>query len=308
MSVSPRSIVQKADLAVSDLTSDGGYLNPEQANTFIRTLIEQPTIINQLRVVRMSAPKRKVEKIGFGSRILKPAPSSGTALDDADRSKPTTATVELETKEVIAEVWLPYDVLEDNIERGNLQQTILTLIAQRAALDLEELIIKGDTSQSADSYLELTDGIIQLAGNEVDAAAVTDINKALFKMALNNMPDKYLRNKSMMRNYVSHSVELEYRDSLADRGTDLGDRTLTGNGPVSAYGVPVEGCALMPDDKLVLTYPQNILFGIQRDIQIELDRDIRRRVMVIVLTMRCDVQLEEADAAVVCTGFSDSAI
>lgn len=302
-----RDIVAKADLAVSNLISDGGYLNSEQADRFIDLVIDRPTVINEARVVRMNSPKRKIEKLGFGSRILKAAPASGTALSAGDRSKPDLGLVELETKEVIAEVWIPYDVLEDNIERENLEDTIMAKIAERASLDLEELIILGDTS-SADSYLALTDGVIQLTptNNTVDASAVTDVTKTIFKMGIQYMPTKYLRNVSLMRFYTSHHVETEYRDHLADRSTQLGDEKVTGRTSCYAYGVPLAPCALMPNSKVILTYPDNIIWGVQRDIMIETDRDIRRRVLIIVLTLRVDVKLEQADACVVVTGFSDT--
>lgn len=299
-----RDIIEKADLAVSHLQTEGGYLEAEQADKFIDIVIDQPTIINECRSVKMTTPKRKIEKIGFGSRILQAAPASGTAL--STRSRPDLGLVELETKEVIAEVWLPYDVLEDNIERENLEDTIMQKIGERAALDLEELIILGDTS-SADTFLALTEGVIELTptSNTVDGSGFTDIDKTLFKTAIHCMPTKYLRNVSLMRFYTSHHVETEYRDYLASRVTQLGDEKIAGRTPCYSFGVPLAPCALMPNNKLVLTYPENIIWGIQRDIMIETDRDIRRRVLVIVLTMRIDVKLEQSDACVVVEGFTD---
>lgn len=128
MPLSNRSVLEKADLAVSDLISDGGYLNPMQADRFIRKLIDQPTLVNQCRVVPMNAPTMEINKIGFAQRIMKVAPQSGQALAAADRSKPTTEKISLTTNEFIAEVHLPYDVLEDNIERGQLESTVMDLI------------------------------------------------------------------------------------------------------------------------------------------------------------------------------------
>lgn len=304
-----RSIIEKADIAVSNLVSSGGYLNSEQANAFIRMIIDQPTIINECRVVRMSAPKRKIEKIGFGSRILRAAPASGTALDSTKRAAPDLGLIELETEEIIAEVWLPYDVLEDNIERGGLEQTIMAMIAERAALDLEELIVLGDTG-SADAYLALVDGILALtpSGHTIDGSGITDIDKALFKEAIQRMPTRYLRNRAMMKHYVSHHVEMEYRDSIADRATSLGDEKISKFTPMFAYGTPVQPTAMMPDNKLFLSYPKNIVWGIQRDIMIETDKDIRRRVLIIVLTMRCDVKVEEPQACVVVENFTDAGL
>jgi HK97 family phage major capsid protein len=306
---SSRDIIAKADLAVANLIADGGYLNAEQADKFIDIVIDQPTLIQTVRTVKMNSPKRKIEKIGFGNRILRAAPASGTALSDNQRARPDLGMIELETKEIIAEVWIPYDVLEDNIERGGLEDTIMTKIAQRTSLDLEELIILGDEA-STDSYLALTDGVIELTptANVVDASSITSVSKTLFKAGIQYMPTKYLRNVSMMKFYTSHHVETEYRDSLADRETILGDSKITGRNPCFAYGVPLAPCALMPNNKVVFTYPDNIIWGIQRNIMIETDKDIRRRVLIIVLTIRCDVKLEQPDACVVVESFSDAGL
>ncbi len=126
------SLLRKADLAIADLSTNGGVLNPEQGAAFIRVLIKQPTLIRVCRVVEMTAPIRKINKIGFGSRILRAATSAtaltqngsnGTALDG--RAKPTTSQIQLQTKEQIAEVRIPYDVMEDNIERATTAQNEL---------------------------------------------------------------------------------------------------------------------------------------------------------------------------------------
>jgi HK97 family phage major capsid protein len=302
---SAREVLEKADLAVQDLIDNGGYLNPMQANTFIRMLIDQPTLVNAVRVVPMNAPSMEINKIGFATRILKKAPTTGTALSASDRSKPVTDKVELLTKEVIAEVHIPYDVLEDNIERGRLEDTIMTLIAERASLDIEELIIDGDTG-SADEYLALMNGVLkQSVSHVVDySASPADVTKAVFKAGIKTMPNKYMRNRAAMRFYVSPNSEVEYADSLANRETPLGDRKVTGWMPNYAYGIPVEPVALMPDDKYLFTYPKNVILGVQRQIMIETDRDIRARVLIVVLTMRLDLKYEEEDAVVKCLGLN----
>lgn len=300
---SQQSIVDKADIAVSNLVSDGGYLNVEQANRFILKIQKQPTMLNQVRRVTMSAPKRDVDKIGFASRILQPAPTSGQALLASQRSAPTTSKITLETKEMIAEVNIPYDVLEDNIERGGLEGTIMGMIAERVALDLEELLITGDTT-SSDAFLAQLNGVVkQCSSHLVDASTLTssDMSKLLLKEAIKAMPVQYLRNRAAMRYFVSHANETDYRDTLADRETGLGDTLIEGIRPVSAYGVPVVPAALMPETYILLTHPLNLIWGIQRDIMMETDKDIRKRVVIIVVTLRCDFKFEEEDACVLVT-------
>ena len=293
-----RTVVEKADIAVSNLTSDGGYLNSEQSNRFIDIVINEPTLLNRVRTVRMNAPKRKIEKIGFGNRILKVAADSGSVLDSSDRSKPDLDQIELNTKEIMAEVWIPYDVLEDNIERENMEDTIMKHIARRVSLDLEELLLQGDTTAS-DPYLALIDGVLQMSSNSTVDGTDEGYGADLWKKLIKQMPTKYLRNIGLMNFFSSYEVEHEYRDVLADRGTNLGDSNITGRAPVYGFGVELAPCALMPTTNVAFTYPSNIIWGIQRDIMIERAKDIRRRVIQIVLTMRIDFKCETSDALVV---------
>ena len=306
-----RELMRKADWSVADLEADGGKLNPEQANTFIRKLLVQPTILQQTRVVQMTSPQRNINKIQFASRILRPGVSN-TALSVGDRSKPTTEQITLTTKEQIAEIRLPYDVIEDNIERGNIgthhesgqpetsggiKDTIMDLIAERAALDLEELSLLGDTG-SGDAYLAQLDGwLVQSTSNVVNFAG-NPISKDLFKQGLQTMPDQYLRNMSSMRHWLATDQEIAYRDSLANRETSLGDAQIQGISPVFGFGVEVQRVSLMPGDQGILTFPLNMIWGIQRDIHIETDKDITARVYIIVLTLRTDFLFEEEEAVV----------
>jgi HK97 family phage major capsid protein len=302
MSTNSRSIIEKADLAVSDLVSDGGYLSPERSDEFYRKVMDQPTLLPRVRSVPMRGPRMWIDKIGLGSRILKPAPA-GAPQKSEDRFRPTFGQVKLETEEVQATCRIPYDVLEDNIERQSLQSTILDMMAQRVSLDLEELLINGDTS-SNDPYLALFDGALQLADHTYDGSALSDVDKTVFKNALDTMPTKYMRNLAAMEFFMSYHNVLEYRDKLADRSTGKGDDYYLNRPTVFAFGVPISSAALMPNTDVLFTYPQNILFGIQREYQLETDKDIESREIIMVLTMRIAIGAEESDAMVRVTGLN----
>jgi hypothetical protein len=306
-------LIKKADMALSDLAT-AGRLNPQQTNRFVRVLIDQPTLLNQVRTVAMGTPQMKINKIGFGSRILRPAVSS-VALLDSQRVKPDLGMVPLSTQEVIAEVHLPYDVIEDNIEGGNvnvplqtgaggLHQTIVDLIAERAALDLEELALGGDTD-STDPYLALTNGFMKLAtANVVNVGGPFD--KAAAKQALKTMPVRYLRNRASLQHFVSTDNETEIRDQYGSRQTALGDQQVQGVLPVYVYGSRVTPVALMNGQQGLFTDPMNMIFGIQRNIMIEYDKDIRARNFIIVLTTRVGFAVEEPNAVTKYTGITGS--
>lgn len=314
-----KQIIEKADMTLADLSS-GGLLNAEQAAKFIRIVQVQPTILKQVRMVTMGSPQKNIDKIGFGARILMPATSGVALAADASptnrRSKPTTSQIQLNTKEVIAEVRLPYDVIEDNIEQarmglgvdngvtnsgkpvqGSFKDTIVQMIGERVALDLEELALLGDTA-SGDAYLALTDGFLKLTTSNVVDQASGVISKTMFKNGLKALPKQYHRNLAALRHMVSVNQEIEYRDSLANRDTGLGDSIVEGFRGVFGYGVPVEKTPMMPEDSGLLINPKNMIWGIQRKISMEVDKDISSRVFIIVVTARVDFQIEDELGAV----------
>lgn len=296
-------LIQKADMVIADITgANGGLLNPKQSDRFIRTLQDQPTILNEVRVVPMNSPSQEVNKIAFGEHILRPAVEN-TALAEADRAKVGTSKVTLNTKEVIAEVRLPYGVLEDNIERGNLRNTILDLIAERAALDMEDIIIRSDTANGTYTgslaVLAQFDGVLkQISSHVVDAGTPASITPSIFNDAIKAMPGKYRRNRSQLRFYTSYDLEQDYRLNLSGRATGLGDTILTGNQGINIFAVPMRGIALMPNASSVLLDPRNIMLGIQRAVTIEAEKLISERQWKFVLTARIDVKLQEEDATV----------
>ena len=300
---SNRQIIEKASMTLADLSS-GGLMNPTQSNEFIRMLQNSPTILNACRTIPMDHDTMKIEKIGFGQRILRPGVEV-TPLAEDQKSKPTTSKIDLNAKEVIAEINLSYDTLENNIEGDNLKNTIMQLIADRAALDLEELIINGDKA-SVDTYLKLIDGIRKQATTHVVDAASGLITKDIFKNAKKALPAKYLRNPADFRFYTSQNTSTEWMDVVATRATALGDTALQG-GKASAYGIPVEGIAMLQAydngagvqvSDSILTHPKNIVTGISRRMTIEVDKDIRARMFIIVLTTKIDAVFEEEDAVV----------
>ncbi len=303
-----RELSHKADMALADLTSNGGILSPEQNDTFIRDLLDAPTMLRSVRQFPMDTPEARINKIGFGSRILFAAPQ-GTppyAADDgsndrwlaaADRSAVTTAQVVLTTKEVMAEIRIPYEVLEDNIERGGLEGTILSMIAERAALDLEEWVILADDS-SGDPYLALENGVLKRTTSHVVDALSATVSAEIFNNMKKALPTKYRRNLNTMRFMVSMDRESDYRLKVSGRETGLGDSILTGNQVLPVLGIGMTPVALLPDVNALLLNPQNVIFGIQRNLRIEQDREIRSREIIIVLTARVGIAIEEEDAMV----------
>lgn len=297
-----RTILEKADLALADLTTGGGLLAPAQAQKFMRLLIKQSTLMGMTTVVPMSSPKQEVSKIQFGSRILRPG-QEGIALAAADRTKPDLTSVELDAKLYKGEVRLSDEVLEDSIERGELRQTIMEMLSEAISRDMEELAINGDTA-SADPFLATMDGLLKQATSNVVDAAGSGISKEILTDLLKSLPSQYLRDKRAMKFLTAVDADLNYRSSLAERATAVGDKFLEGDTPVLYSGVPVQPIPLWPEDlgvttdqtNIVLCNPKNVHIGIWRKIRLETDRDVSEGVLKIVATLRFDVRIAEEPA------------
>lgn len=306
-------LLSKADTTLSTLSTGGIQVN-EQDGAFVRKLIKSPTILREARVIEMRSPTKEINKIQFGARILRPA-AEATALSSSDRSAPTTEQVLLSAFAMKAEIRVSYETFEDAIERaslgqdqdggagtplqGALRDTFVELIMGRASLDLEELALNGDTA-SADAYLAQNDGWlreVQTNGYTHDNAGVR-ISKELFKSGQQVLPDQYQSAVALMRHYVSVDQEIEYRNTLADRATGTGDNYVERMQNATPFGVPLMKVMTMPEDRGLFCDPRNLLMGIHRDVLMEFGKDITAGVYIIVLSMRVDFQVEEAEAAV----------
>ncbi len=299
-----RTVLEKADLALADLTTGGGMLQPAQAQKFLRILIKESVLLKQATVVPMRSPKQLIEKIRFAGRILR-AGSEAVALQPADRAKPDLGLVELDAQLFKAEVRLNNEVLEDSIERAQLRQTIMQLMAEAIARDMDDVIVSGDTT-SADPFYAKLDGILkQSAANVVDAGT-QPTSKIVLRDMLKSMPSEFLRNKKEMRFFTSVESEIDYRDSLAERATVVGDKFLEQDVPVMYSGVPLLSVPMFPEalgpgnntSAILLTDPKNIQVGIWRNIRIETFKDVPAGVLIIVATLRFDVKFAEETATV----------
>ena len=299
-----RTILEKADLALSDLTTGGGMLQPAQAQKFLRILINEAVILKQSTVVPMRSPKQLIEKIRFANRILRSG-SEAVALPVGDRVLPNLGKVELDAQLFKAEVRLNNEVLEDSIERGQLRQTIMQLMAEAIARDVDEVVIQGDTT-SGDPFLAKLNGILKQASSNIVDAQNQSTNKTVFRDMLKTMPHPFLRNKKELRFFTSVNSEIDYKDSLADRATVGGDKYVEEDVPAMYSGVPVLHVPMFPEGlgaggnttDVILTDPKNINVGIWRNIRVEVDKIVWEGVLVIVATLRFDVKYAEETAVV----------
>jgi len=297
MTTENRTLIQKADLALSDLQSDGGYLENEQTDRFIRLAIKESTLLGMITVTTMKNPVAEKSKIRFSGRVLKPG-SSGTALLLAQRSKPDLSKYTLTSQLFKAETRLDDETMEDQIERGEFANTVMDSLAAAVARDVEWVAIQGDTA-SSDATLAVLDGFVkQATTNQVNASSA-NLTRGILSDMLKALPTEFAK-IPQLKYYTCADAQTDYIDSLGDRATQLGDSSVMRDGIPYYRGMPVVAIPEWTDTGsatgVLLTDPKNMVVGFQRKIRFERDRDVPAGVNIIVATLRFDAKFQEETA------------
>jgi hypothetical protein len=292
-----RTLLQKAEIAVADFTSSG-LLQPAQADKFIQLAIKEPVMLQQMTVTPMRSPKEERDKMRFSSRVLR-AGVEGQALPAGSWAKPALSMFELDAKLFKAEVRITWEALEDQIERGAFQDTLIQQMARAIGRDMEYVAVNGDTT-SLDPLLAKLDGLlVQCSANTVNASNAK-LTKAVLRDMLKALPDEFAKDAAAMKYFTNRQAKIDYRDSLADRATGLGDLFLTTSAETKYQDIVVQDVPEFPAPggytKCLLANPANFWLGIHRDIRVNTDQDISAGVVVIVATVRFDVKVEEINA------------
>jgi HK97 family phage major capsid protein len=314
---SNEELLRKAAVAIGDITSGGGKLQPEQLDQFLRITQVSQAILREARVEVVSRGQKLLDRTGMTSRFLRPGIEDDTSIYTdastrlAKEAVPTLAQISLTTKKVSGQSAVSWETLQRNIEKEGFADTLVEILAERAAFDLEDMGVNGDTDLDDSTILDLVDGFLK----KVPAAQALDwghavFNRNVFLRAINSVPARFRRNISEFRFYVSHGIELAYRDLLAQRGTVLGDVSMTEDGSLKAYGVPVVGVDVMPnnlgtgsDEGVVLfAHPKNLIWAIEDEIRILDQFDRYRDALVLFFHASVDCTVEEVNAIAKVTG------
>jgi len=305
-----RTWVQKADMALADLTTDGGVLVPEQAKQFLKKLIASSTILPRARVLTMKSNERRVENVGFTSSRVLAAGTSGAAVGSGSRVKPDLGRDTLTAKLLKGECDIPREVFEDNIEGKKFQALITSLMVERAGLDLDELFLNGDDA-SVDTFLAVLNGWIKKATSNVYAAGGDIVSKDVFKAMWATMPKAQRRGKKTMTCYTGSDAESEYADQIGERGTPAGDRAAIEGMTPRWQGMPVVGVPVMPDTQgtgadstALMGAGKNFIVGFQRKIDVEHEVSKRDGVVYILISVRADCTFGEEEGIVKGTGIT----
>ncbi len=261
------SVLEK--ISKSDFSS-GGLLNNAQSEKFFTYVVDESVIKNNCRVMNMRAPVEEIHRLHLGTRVTV-SKAEGVAPTSGQYVQASGTQIQLSTIALVVPWEITWDQLEDNIEREGFEDTMIREIAAAFANDLEELAIQGDTT-SADAYLALADGWIELAKDDgatnVDCSGLSDttLNKTVFNKVLKALATKYRRNRGNLRFFCHPDQEQDYRVDLTGRDTNVGDNALTNNDNLRVFGVSIVPIPYLPSGYVVLTHYQNFIIGFWRQL------------------------------------------
>lgn len=169
------------------------------------------------------------------------------------------------------------------------------------------------TAKVADYTLTTSQGIV-----EQNASAPYNWEFKFGKM-IQHLPSQYKTGGlGNLRFFLNDQIEQNYIDALAARSTILGDNAILGTSPLKYGLVPMVMCPLMPvtmkidtvdaqkealksDGDLtdsLLTHANNLVIGIQLEIQVEAERSAADRATYFFYTLRVDTAVEDVAGAV----------
>lgn len=314
------SIINKAGaLTTADVTS--GLLNPEQSKKFLQQTFEATPLSALVRRELRRAKSGEIDKIGIASRILRGKTEN---TDDGYRAKPNFGAVLYATTPVRLPWEITEETLRENIEGQSLEGTITNLMTRQMGVDREDLCINGDGDTPATiddgsggtipnpdyEFLHLNDGWVKqiLEGGHVEDRSSKNggaMSIDVFYDALRQLPNKY--NNGSLRWLMSPHRRQEWERYILDKAITVGgiisDRRVENPIAIPAIEVPS-----MPDDKILLTNPQNLIVVSTYDVIIRKTTEGKEAIMMdkrfYVVHFDFDPIIEELDATVAISGLA----
>lgn len=282
-------------------------LTPEEVTELGDRLKNEATLIGQARFLRVRRSRTEIPKMAVGRKVLKPVePGEVVKREMPDAPQPsgvkTVDSIGINTSRVVLPWTITEEFISDNPQKGSVGGLIADMMVTQLANDTEDLAINGDEAAKNDPLLCGNDGWLKLArenGHLVTAGASGD--KALsfndLERALRVMPLKYRRSARNLRFYVSYGGELDLRLAMQIRSAGA-----MPDGPLEYNGIPIVPVVYFPDNTVLLSDPDNLVFALQDKVKVRASwggaTAIMRDERYLAMHLRIDFAIQNTDAVV----------
>ena len=284
-------------------------LPAQQAGQFIQYIWDGTVLAKEGRRITMSGNTVEVSKVNVGERLLRGA---NQADGDYINSGAKFSKIELTTKKVRLDWEFSSEMLEDNIMGADFEDYIVRLMTNQISNDIEDLAINGVGSGN-DPFLAMLEGFVSRAktgGHEVkQTAAITQWTPDVLQTLIDALPRRY---RALKHGYKFYTGSRTFANIVRNNGV-LPNTTYTsgntqgwldGQGQVlgqagvetRALGIPVIEVPYYPDGYVELTFPENRIWGIQRDIKVSRQYQPKKDTTEWTVFLRFGIAWEELDA------------
>jgi HK97 family phage major capsid protein len=250
----------------------------------------------------MRANTTELEKMNVGERVIRAAAQADASYTNADVQ---FTKVTLTTKKIRLDWEVSTEALEDNIEGAGLEDHLVRTMTRAFANDLEDLAING-TGTGTNNFLNILEGFVSIESDGNSATYGTTI-ESLQGLVL-AMPRKYRASRSNMKFYADTETVAAIVNGLGSSGNlnseRIVERVIDGVAPQTlgspiAYrvlGLPLVEVPLMPAGYVSLTFPENRIWGFQRDVTVHREFKPKKDTVEYTVFLRFGVAVEETDA------------
>ena len=307
-----RSKNQDALEKLDTSTVAGGVLPRDLFEEFYQKVVDEANILDAIRTEDLPRQKMALPRISVGERQREGADEGTGESSDADVS---TDKINMDVEKGVLSYDLTRESVDDTVD--NVDEVILDMLARQFAVDTQDLGINGDESGSG--FVAQNDGWLKILDEAADTNTYdhTDgggtpqsINTDLFNQMIQAMPNKYLRSDRFEPVFYCNENQLQaYRNDLADRNDPLGSAVIFGDEDITPFSYDVVGVAAWPEDTVVFTHPENMIYGLYDEVEIRVlddtdkvaENDLFARYF---MRVRDDFQIEDEEAAVLGTGIA----
>jgi HK97 family phage major capsid protein len=280
----------------------GGILNAEQSRQFIEYIFEQQVLARDGRRVTMRGNTAELEKLNVGERVIRAAAQADSTYTNAGV---TFTKVEITTKKVRLDWEVSTEALEDNIEGSGLEDHLVRTMTRAFANDLEDLAING-TGSGTNTFLNILEGFFvkeQTGNSSTFGTDVEDLQALVLAM-----PRKYRASRAAMKFYASSETVAAIINGLGSSGNlpseRIVERVIDGVAPQTlgapiqyrVLGIPLVEVPLMPANYISLTFPENRIWGFQRDVTVHREFQPKKDTIEYTTFLRFGAQIEETNA------------
>lgn len=247
----------------------GGVMPRDLFSDWFQRVQDSARLLEMCRTEVLPRPKMELARIGVGERMRRGAAEGN---GNAGSATVTTDGVQMDAEKGTLAWDLTRESVEDTI--GQVDEIVLSKMSSQWAVDTQDLGINGDAA-STDNFLNQNDGWLTILGNSTDTNTYDHqsgaIDTSLFHEARNTLPNKFKRSSQVsepvyMMN-LSHIEQYEY--DLTQREDPLGGAVLFADEDVTPFSYDVYGFSNWPENQALLTHPQNLVYGVYRDTEVE---------------------------------------